>query len=89
MSPPPPPPPRVYYCNISNFQSLVTSHVYMTLGIRQLAIFASKNKQVVQIRIQVSHAEAVLERWSLAQNVGNANVNVYHFGIFNFRYHFR
>ena len=37
----------------------------MTLGIRQLAMFASKNKQVVQIRIQVSQVEAVLERWSL------------------------
>ena len=57
--------PSVYYCNISSFQSLVTSHVYMTLCIRQLAIFASKNKQVVQIRIQVSQVEAVLERWSL------------------------
>ena len=28
-------------------------------------MFASKNKQVVQIRIQVSQVEAVLERWSL------------------------
>ena len=28
-------------------------------------MFASKNKQVVQIWIQVSHVEAVLERWSL------------------------
>ena len=37
----------------------------MTLGIQQLAMFASKNKQVVQIRIQVSQVEAVLERWSL------------------------
>ena len=37
----------------------------MTLGIRQLVMFASKNKQVVQIRIQVYHGEAVLERWSL------------------------
>ena len=36
--------PSVYYCNISSLQSLVTSHVYTTLGIRQLAIFASKNK---------------------------------------------
>ena len=44
----------------------------------QLAMFASKYKQVVQIRTQVSHVEAVLERWSLPQNVGNANVNVYH-----------
>ena len=35
----------------------------MTLGIRQLAMFASKNKQVVQIWIQVSHADAVLEWW--------------------------
>ena len=58
-------PPSVYYCNISIFQSLVTSHVYMTLGIPQLAMFASKNKQVVHIWIQVSHVEAVLERWSL------------------------
>ena len=39
----------------------------MTLGIRQLAMFASKNKQVVQIRTQVSHMKAVLERWSLKQ----------------------
>ena len=41
----------------------------MTLGIRQLAMFASKNKQVIQIRIriQVSHVEAVLEQWSLSQ----------------------
>ena len=37
----------------------------MTLGIQQLAMFASKNKQLVQIRIQVSRVEAVLERWSL------------------------
>ena len=37
----------------------------MTLGIRQLPMFAYKNKQVVQIRIQFSHVEAVLERWSL------------------------
>ena len=29
-------------------------------------MFASKNKQVVQIRIQVSHVEAVFDRWSLA-----------------------
>ena len=28
-------------------------------------MFASKNKQVVQIWIQVSQVEAVLERWSL------------------------
>ena len=41
----------------------------MTLGIRQLAMFASKNKQVVQIRIQVSQVEAVLERWSLPRGV--------------------
>ena len=40
--------------------TLVTSHVYMTLGIRQLAMFASKNRQVVQIRIRVSHVEAVV-----------------------------
>ena len=60
--------PSVYYCNISSFQSLVTSHVYMTLGIRQLPMFASKNKQVVQIWIQVSHVEAVLEGWSLANH---------------------
>ena len=40
----------------------------MTLGIRQLAMFASKNKQVVQIRIQVSQVEAVLERWSLGRD---------------------
>ena len=38
----------------------------MTLGIRQLAMFASKNNQVVPIRIQVSRVEAVLERWGLA-----------------------
>ena len=37
----------------------------MALSIRQLAVFAYKNKQVVQIRIQVSQVEAVLERWSL------------------------
>ena len=37
----------------------------MILGNRQLPLFASKNKQVVQIRIQVSHVEAVLERRSL------------------------
>ena len=37
----------------------------MTLSIQQLAMFASKNKQVVQIQIQVTHVEAVLERWSL------------------------
>ena len=35
----------------------------MTLGIRQLAMFASKNKQVILIRIQVSHVEAVLEQY--------------------------
>ena len=40
----------------------------MTLGIRQLPVFASKNKQVVQIQIQVSCVEAVLERWSLLVN---------------------
>ena len=40
----------------------------MTLGIRQLPMFASKTKQVVQIRIQVSHVEAVLERWSLVED---------------------
>ena len=55
----------VYYCNISCFQSLITSHVYMTLGLRQLSMFASKLKKVAQIRIQISHVEAVLERWSL------------------------
>ena len=42
----------------------------MTLGIRQLAMFASKNKQVVQIRIQLSHVGAVLERWSLGVHMG-------------------
>ena len=42
----------------------------MTLGIRQLAMFASKNKQVVQIRIQVCPAEAVLGRWSLVSTMG-------------------
>ena len=31
----------------------------------KLALFTSKNKQVVQIQIQVSHVEAVLEWWSL------------------------
>ena len=31
----------------------------MTPGIQQLAMFASKNKQVAQISIQVSHVEAV------------------------------
>ena len=41
----------------------------MTLAIRQLPLFASKNKQVVQIRIKVSHVEAVLERWSLRPSV--------------------
>ena len=60
--------PSVYYCNISSFQSLATSHVYMTLGIRQLPMFASKTKQVVQIWIQVSHVEAALERWSLVED---------------------
>ena len=64
--------PSVYYRNISSFQSLVTSHVYMTLCIRQLAMFASKNKQVVQIRIQVSHVEAVLERWRLMGHPGES-----------------
>ena len=43
----------------------------MALGIRQLATLAYKNKQVVQIRIQVSHVEAVLERWSLIYPVEN------------------
>ena len=37
----------------------------MTLGIPRLAMFASKNRQVVQIQIRASHVEAVLERWSL------------------------
>ena len=63
--------PGVYYCNISCFQSLVTSHVYMTLGIRQLAMFAYKNRQVVQIRIRVSHVEAVVYTGSL-NGVGGA-----------------
>ena len=40
----------------------------MTRRIRQLAMFASKNNWVVQIRIRVSHVEAVLERWSLPAN---------------------
>ena len=31
----------------------------------KLVVFTSKNKQVVQIQMQVSHVEAVLERWSL------------------------
>ena len=37
----------------------------MTLGIRQLAMFAFKNRQVVQIRIRVSHVEAVVYTGSL------------------------
>ena len=41
----------------------------MTLDIRHLAMFASKYKQVVQIRIQVSPVEAVLERWSLGISI--------------------
>ena len=37
----------------------------MTLGIPQLAMFASKNRQVVPIRIRVSHVEAVVYTGSL------------------------
>ena len=37
----------------------------MTLGIWQLVMFASKNRQVVQIRIRVSHVEAVVYKGSL------------------------
>ena len=39
----------------------------MTLGIWQLAMFASKNRQVVQIRIRVSHVGAVVYTGSLLQ----------------------
>ena len=42
----------------------------MTLGIRKLAMFASKNRQVVQIRIIVSHVEAVVYTGSLAVFMG-------------------
>ena len=30
-----------------------------------VVVFTPKNKQLVQIRMQLSHVEAVLERWSL------------------------
>ena len=45
----------VHYCNISSFQSRVKSHVDMTPASGMLNVFAYKNEQVVQIRIQVSH----------------------------------
>ena len=51
--------PSVYCCNISSFQSWATNHVDMTPSSSMLAVFASKNKKVVQIRTQVSHIEAV------------------------------
>ena len=57
--------PSVYYCNISSFQSWVTSHVYMTPISGMLAVFASKNKEVVQIRIQVLVWRQCLHGWSL------------------------
>ena len=50
---------HVYYFNISSFQSWVTSPVYMTPISSMLVVFASKNNQVVQIWIWVSHVEAV------------------------------
>ena len=74
--------PGVYYCNISCFQSLVTSHVYMTLGIRQLAMFASKNRQVVQIRIRVSHVEAVVYTGSLVEPLWKDWGSLPKFGLF-------
>ena len=48
----------------------------MTLGIRQLAMFASKNRQVVQIRIRVSHVEAVVYTGSLTDPVLNNDCDV-------------
>ena len=62
----------------------------MTLGnIRQLAMFISNNIQVVQIRIQVSHAEAVFGTVeSEASVVGACDVflklsNITYFGVFS------
>ena len=54
--------PSVYYCNISSFQSWVTSHVYMTPISGTLAVFASKNKEVVQNPNSSSRVEAVSTR---------------------------
>ena len=41
------------------------NHVDMTPTSSMLAVFASKNKQVAQIQIQVSHLEAVSTRVEL------------------------
>ena len=40
-------------------QSWVTNYVDMTPTSSILTVFVSKNKQVIQIQIQVSHVEAV------------------------------
>ena len=61
--------PIVYYCNISSLKSRVTSPVYMTPIYDMLAVFASKNKQVDQIRIQVSHVEAVSTRVEFGSHI--------------------
>ena len=57
--------PSVYCSNISSFQSWVTEHVYMTPISGMLAVFASKNKEVVQIRVQVLMWRQCLHGWSL------------------------
>ena len=44
-----------------------TGHFWHDTASGKLTVFASKNKQVVQIRIQVSRVGAVLERRSLGQ----------------------
>ena len=68
--------PSVYHCNISSFQSWVTNHVYMTPISGRLAVFASKNKEVVQIRVQVLVWRQCLHGWSLQRSDSS-----YHFQI--------
>ena len=51
--------PSVYYCNIWGFQSWVTSPIYMTSISSMLTVFASKIKEILQIRIKVSHVQGV------------------------------